>query len=164
MVDATAASQETTGFDAVRLPLLMDDNVFMARRERVDRLDCDALGLVLAALIGTVPSGEIPPSNPLPIPAIPPPVPEEVQPAPQQPPPPHDVCIRYRNRRRRHKPSHRTRQSHRNRRRHLLLLLSLGMARAVTAVALRRARRRSRPSGRALSSSHPEKKTSASRC
>ena len=50
--------------------------------------DRDAHGLVLASLIGTAPSGEVPPSNPLPIPAQPPPAPQEVQPEPQQPPPP----------------------------------------------------------------------------
>src|SRR5271170_246407 len=32
IVDAPAASQETTGSDAVQLPLLMDGNVFVARR------------------------------------------------------------------------------------------------------------------------------------
>ena len=46
----------------------------------------------LAFGIGTFPSGEVPPSNPPPIPAEPPPVPHEVAPAPQQsPPPPHRV-------------------------------------------------------------------------
>ncbi|MGB6513724.1 MAG: DUF732 domain-containing protein, partial [Mycobacterium sp.] len=87
-VDAPAAPQETSGSDAVRLPLLMDGNVFMARRDRGDRSDWDAHGLVLASLIGTAPSGEIAPTNPLPIPAKPPPAPQEVEPAPQQPPPP----------------------------------------------------------------------------
>ena len=57
-------------------------------RDRGNRSDRDAHGLVLASLIGTAPSGEIPPTNPLPIPAKPPPAPQEVQPAPQQPPPP----------------------------------------------------------------------------
>jgi hypothetical protein len=37
--------------------------------------------------IGTLPSGEIPPSNPPPIPAEPPPVPHEVAPAPRRSPP-----------------------------------------------------------------------------
>ena len=37
--------------------------------------------------IGTFPSGEVPPSNPPPIPAEPPPVPHEVAPAPRQSPP-----------------------------------------------------------------------------
>ncbi|HZC09937.1 MAG TPA: DUF732 domain-containing protein [Mycobacterium sp.] len=42
--------------------------------------------------IATFPSGEVPPSNPPPIPAEPPPVPHEVAPAPpQSPPPPHRV-------------------------------------------------------------------------
>jgi hypothetical protein len=48
----------------------------------------DARGPVLVSLNGPAPSGEVPPSNPLPIPAKPPPAPEEVQPAPQEPPPP----------------------------------------------------------------------------
>lgn len=42
----------------------------------------------LALGLGTFPSGEVPPSNPPPIPAEPPPVPHEVAPAPRQSPPP----------------------------------------------------------------------------
>jgi Protein of unknown function (DUF732) len=48
----------------------------------------DADGTVLAAVIGTVPSGEVPPSNPPPIPEQPPSAPQEVAPAPRQSPPP----------------------------------------------------------------------------
>ena len=48
----------------------------------------DAHGAVLALVVGTVPSGEVPPSNPPVIPAQPPPAPQEVAPAPRQSPPP----------------------------------------------------------------------------
>jgi Protein of unknown function (DUF732) len=41
----------------------------------------------LASVIGTIPSGEIQPSNPLPAPAQPPPPPQQVQAVPEQPPP-----------------------------------------------------------------------------
>jgi hypothetical protein len=47
-------------------------------------------GLILASLTEALPAGEIPPTKPLPVPALPPPPPppEELAPAPQQPPPP----------------------------------------------------------------------------
>jgi hypothetical protein len=45
--------------------------------------------IVLASLTEALPTGEIPPTKPLPVPAQPPPPPpEELAPAPQQPPPP----------------------------------------------------------------------------
>jgi hypothetical protein len=44
--------------------------------------------LILASLTESLPTGEIPPTKPLPVPAQPPPPPEELAPAPQQPPPP----------------------------------------------------------------------------
>jgi hypothetical protein len=44
-------------------------------------------GVVLASLIGMVPSGEIGPTKPFPVPAQPPQAPQEVAPVPQQPPP-----------------------------------------------------------------------------
>ena len=88
VVNAPAASGETTGSDAVGLPVLLYSRVFLARNDRSDRSERDADGLMLASLIGTVPSGEIPPTKPPPIPAQPPPVPQQVAPAPQQPPPP----------------------------------------------------------------------------
>jgi hypothetical protein len=62
-----------------RLPVLLSDR--------------DARGVVLAALIGAAPSGEIPPTKPLPAPAQPPTVPQQVAPAPQQPAPiPHQAA------------------------------------------------------------------------
>lgn len=45
-------------------------------------------GVVLVSLIGIVPSGEIGPTKPFPIPVQPPQAPQEVAPVPQQPPPP----------------------------------------------------------------------------
>jgi hypothetical protein len=45
-------------------------------------------GVILASLVGTVPTGDILPTKPLPIPAQPPPLPHEVQPVPEEPPPP----------------------------------------------------------------------------
>jgi len=45
-------------------------------------------GVVLASLIEMVPSGEIGPTKPFPIPVQPPQAPQEVAPVPQQPPPP----------------------------------------------------------------------------
>jgi Protein of unknown function (DUF732) len=42
----------------------------------------------LVLRLGTFPAGEVPPSNPPPIPAEPPPAPHEVAPAPRQSPPP----------------------------------------------------------------------------
>ena len=48
----------------------------------------DAHGAALAVVIGPVPSGEVPPSNPPAIPAQPPPVPHEQAPAHPPPPPP----------------------------------------------------------------------------
>jgi uncharacterized protein DUF732 len=49
--------------------------------------------VVLASLTHAMPTGEIPPTKPLPVPAAPPPPPppEELAPAPQQPPPPRHV-------------------------------------------------------------------------
>jgi hypothetical protein len=45
--------------------------------------------VVLASLINALPTGEIPPTKPLPVPAQPPPAPPDAPaPAPQQPPPP----------------------------------------------------------------------------
>ena len=44
--------------------------------------------VVLTALVRPIPSGEILPTKPLPIPAQPPPAPQEVQPVPEEPPPP----------------------------------------------------------------------------
>ena len=65
------------------------DDVFIARGDRGKPSDSGAHGVVLASLIGPLPSGEVPPSNPPAIPAQPAPrAPQEVQPAPQEPPPP----------------------------------------------------------------------------
>jgi hypothetical protein len=44
--------------------------------------------VVLASLIEPIPAGEIPPTKPLPVPALPPLLPENPAPAPEQPPPP----------------------------------------------------------------------------
>ncbi len=44
--------------------------------------------VVLTALVRPIPSGEILPTKPLPIPAQPPPAPQEVQPVPEEPQPP----------------------------------------------------------------------------
>jgi Protein of unknown function (DUF732) len=51
------------------------------------RSETDGHGPVFASVIGTIPSGEIQPSNPLPAPVQPPPPPQQVQAIPEQPPP-----------------------------------------------------------------------------
>lgn len=57
---------------------------------RVAAYTPDGAAPSLAVGLGTFPSGEVPPSNPPPIPAEPPPAPHEVAPAPRQSPPaPH---------------------------------------------------------------------------
>lgn len=47
--------------------------------------------VVFASFVRAIPTGEILPTTPLPIPARPPPVPQEVQPVPEEPPPPQRV-------------------------------------------------------------------------
>jgi hypothetical protein len=49
--------------------------------------------LMLASFVEPLHAGEIPPTKPLPVPALPPPVPQEIEPPPQQqaPPPTHRV-------------------------------------------------------------------------
>jgi len=89
------AWQEPTGSGVVRLPHLMGGGVFVAGRYGDYRSDRDANGVVLASLIGAVPSDEITP-NPPQIPAPPPPTaqirtppkPIAAPPPPKQSPPP----------------------------------------------------------------------------
>jgi hypothetical protein len=100
MINMPAAWQQPTGIGAVRLPHLMDGPVFASGRYGDDRSDCDAHGLVLASLIGAVPSGEVTEPDPPQIPPPPPPAaqiriphpPMAAPPRPQQPPrPPQQV-------------------------------------------------------------------------
>ncbi len=66
-------------YDGHGSPGVVTDNPDRPRRSHV---------VVLASLTEALPTGEIPPTKPLPVPAQPPPPPEELAPAPQQPPPP----------------------------------------------------------------------------
>jgi len=96
MINMPAAWRQPTGIGAARLPHLMDGGVLGLGRYGDDRSDCDAHGLVLASLIGAVPSGEVTEPSPPQIPAPPPPAaqiriphqPMATPPPPKQPPPP----------------------------------------------------------------------------
>ena len=88
MINMPAAWQEPTGSGVVRLPHLMGGGDFMAGRYGDYRSDRDANGVVLASLIGAVPSDEITP-NPPQIPAPPPPTAQtRTPPRPIAAPPP----------------------------------------------------------------------------
>lgn len=64
---------------------------YIAPQPGADGASVTSREVVFTSLVRPIPSGEILPTTPLPIPARPPPAPQEVQPVPEEPPPPQRI-------------------------------------------------------------------------